>query len=75
MIKFILNNRLLFLGIHIIIGYLSTFSFFPKVFTGIIFLIAIPLIFINNNKNEEAFLFSAYLVSAEVFLRMTNGLI
>ncbi len=75
MIKFILNNRLLFLGVHILIGYLSTFPFFPKVFTGIIFLIAIPLIFINNNKNEEAFLFSAYLVSAEVFLRMTKGLI
>ena len=75
MIKFILNNRLLFLGVHIIIGYLSTFSFFPKVFTGIIFLIAIPLIFINNNKNEEALVFSAYLVSAEVFLRMTKGFI
>jgi O-antigen ligase len=65
----------LFLGVHTLIGYLSTFSFFPKVFTVIIFLIAIPLIFINNNKNEEAFLFSAYLVSAEVFLRMTKGFI
>ena len=75
MIKFILNNRLLFLGVHIIIGYLFTFSFFSKVFTIIIFLIAITLIFINNNKNEEAFMFSAYLVSAEVFLRMTKGLI
>ncbi len=75
MIKFILNNRLLFLGVHILIGYLSTFPFFPKVFTGLIFLIAIPSIFINNNKNEEAFLFSAYLVSAEVFLRMTKGFI
>jgi len=75
LIKFILNNRLLFLGVHIIIGYLFTFSFFSKVFTIIIFLIAITLIFINNNKNEEAFMFSAYLVSAEVFLRMTKGLI
>ena len=75
MIKFILNNRLLFLGVHIIIGYLFTFSFFSKVFTIIIFLIAITLIFINNNKNEEAFMFSAYLVSAEVFLRMTKGFI
>ncbi|MDB4226295.1 O-antigen ligase family protein [Flavobacteriaceae bacterium] len=41
----------------------------------VIFLIAIPQIIFKKNKNEEAFLFAAYLAAGEVFLRMTDGVI
>lgn len=36
-----------------------------------------PILYIYNsrNENEEAFIFAAYLVGAEVFIRMTGGLI
>ena len=74
MLEKILNNKKLFIVIHIIIGFLGTLSVFPKFF-GIIIVI-IPIIIISNTKNikEEAFLFSSYIVGAEVFLRMTKGL-
>ena len=75
MIEKIAHNRVIFVGIHILIGYLCTFSFFPKIYTLVIFLIAIPQIIFKKNKNEEAFLFAAYLAAGEVFLRMTDGVI
>ena len=75
MIEKIAHNRVIFVGIHILIGYLCTFLFFPKIYTLVIFLIAIPQIIFKKNKNEEAFLFAAYLAAGEVFLRMTDGVI
>jgi O-antigen ligase len=75
LIEKIAHNRVIFVGIHILIGYLCTFSFFPKIYTLVIFLIAIPQIIFKKNKNEEAFLFAAYLAAGEVFLRMTDGVI
>ena len=73
MLEKILNNKKLFIVIHIIFGFLGTLSVFPKFF-GIIIVI-IPIIILSNTKNtnEEAFLFSSYIVGAEVFLRMTKG--
>jgi hypothetical protein len=75
LIEKIAHNRVIFIGIHILIGYLCTFSFFPKIYTLVIFLIAIPQIIFKKNINEEAFLFAAYLAAGEVFLRMTDGVI
>jgi len=40
-----------------------------------IFLIAIYQIIFKKNKDEEAFLFAAYLAAGEVLLRMTDGII
>ena len=75
MIEKIAHNRVIFVGIHILIGYLCTFSFFPKIYTMFIFLTAIYQIIFKKNKNEEAFLFAAYLAAGEVLLRMTDGII
>lgn len=75
MLEKILHNKLLIIGIHIIIGFLATLSFFPKIYTLIVFIIFIPLTVVSKNKNEEALLFSAYIVGAEVFIRMVNGFI
>lgn len=75
MIEKIIHNRIIFVGIHILIGYLCTFSFFPKIYTMFIFLTAIYQIIFKKNKNEEAFLFAAYLAAGEVLLRMTDGII
>ncbi|NVK51430.1 MAG: O-antigen ligase family protein [Flavobacteriaceae bacterium] len=75
MIKYITNNRLLFIGVHILIGFLSTFSWFPKIFGIAIVVISAIIVFISSNKNEEAFILAAYIVGAEVFIRMTKGFI
>ena len=75
MIEKIIHNSIIFVGIHILIGYLCTFSFFPKIYTMFIFLIAIYQIIFKKNKDEEAFLFAAYLAAGEVLLRMTDGII
>ena len=75
MIEKILNNKLAFILLHIAIGYLGTFSFFPKIYGFIAIIIPCYLIFVSKNKNEEAFLFASYIVGAEVFIRMTQGFI
>ncbi len=73
MIQKILNNKLLFIFIHILFGYLGTFSFFPKLFGLVCVILPIILILSTNNKNEEAFLFSSYIVGGEIFIRMLGG--
>ena len=73
MIQFAKENIILFILIHIAIGYLATFSFFPKPFAYLTILVAISIVFFSNNKNEEAFILSAYIVGVEVFLRMVKG--
>lgn len=75
MIEKILNNKLLFITIHLVFGFLGTISFFPKILGFTCVLLPIYFIFSNKNENEEAFLFASYLVGAEVFIRMTNGFI
>ena len=75
MIKLITNNKLLLIGIHILIGYLVTLPSFPKLYVLLVLLLPLILICRANNKNEEAFLFSSYIIGAEVFFRMTGGLI
>lgn len=75
MIKLILQNKLVFILIHLAFGYLGTFSFFPKIFGFVIILTPIYFIFNSKNENEEALLFAAYIVGAEVYIRMTSGFI
>ena len=75
MLKFISNNKLLFIAIHIVIGYLVTFSFFPKIFGAAVLILGIVIIFISKNQNEEALFVSGYIIGVEVFLRMIKGFI
>ena len=75
MLEKILNNKPLFIGIHIAFGFLGTLPFFPKVI-GLL-TVGLPFYFIytSQNKNEEAFMFAAYIVGAEVFIRMIGGFV
>lgn len=73
MIKKITNNKLFFIGVHIAFGFLGTLEIFSKVFGLSAVLFPFYVIYSNNNKNEEAFLFASYIVGAEVFIRMTGG--
>lgn len=75
MLNRIIENKLLLIGIHIVIGYLATFSFFPKIFGFICIVVPILYLIFKKNFNEEALIFSAYIVGAEVFLRMTDALV
>jgi hypothetical protein len=47
--------------------------FFSKLYALLIVLVGIIVIVKNKNKNNEVLFVSAYLVGAEVFLRMTGG--
>ena len=71
--RIIENNKLLLIGIHIVIGFLATFSFFPKIFGFICVILPILYLISEKNFNEEALIFACYAVGAEVFLRMTNS--
>ncbi|WP_347175233.1 O-antigen ligase family protein [Polaribacter uvawellassae] len=75
MLNRIIENKLLLIVIHIFIGYLATFSFFPKIFGFICIVVPILYLTIQKNFNEEALIFSAYIVGAEVFLRMTSSFV
>jgi len=73
LIQKILNNKLSFIFIHIFFGYLATFSFFPKLYGLVCFIVPIIFIISSNNKDEESFLFAAYIAGAEIFIRMIQG--
>ena len=75
MLKNISNNKLLAILAHIFIGYLATFSFFPKLFGISILIIGFSVVILSKNKHEEALLISGYFVGVEVFLRMIKGFI
>ena len=73
MIEKIVHNKLLIIILHIVIGFLGTLPFFPKLYGLIIIIIPIVIIISSKNENEEAFLFAAYLAGGEVFIRMIEG--
>lgn len=78
MIKFILNNKLIFIGIHILFGFVATFlrgSSVLKSFWILIIGTFILNIIIKKNRSEEAFIFASYIAAAEVFIRMSKGMI
>lgn len=76
MILKILNNKLLVILLFILFGYIVTFSsLFISILGFSVVFVPIFILFISKNKNEEAFLFSSFLVGAEVFIRMIGGFI
>jgi O-antigen ligase len=67
--------KLIILVSHIALGYFGMFPQLIKLFfLGLLIYAIIDVIF-NNNKNQEALLWSAYFVGAEVFMRMTSGFV
>lgn len=75
MIKTVLENKLLFIIAHILIGFLATFSFFPKLFGITVLAIGFVVIVLSSNTKEEALFIAGYVTGVEVFLRMTKGVI
>lgn len=78
MIKFILNNKLTFVVVHILLGYGSSLlrgSNILKIVWLLIIVFFILNIIFKSNRNEEAFLFAAYISGAEVFIRMSKAMI
>ncbi len=75
MLKLIENKRTVLIIIHVIIGGLLTLPFFSRIYGFIILAVPILILLYTKNRNEEAFIFSSYLVGAEVFIRMSNGFV
>lgn len=73
MIQKLTDNKLIVILIHLAFGYIGTLPLFPKLFGFITIAVPVYYIFSTNNRNEEALLFSSYLVGSEVFIRMTGG--
>ena len=73
MIEKVVHNRLLFIAIHVVIGFLVTILPFAKIYPLFILIIGIYIIYSSRNKNEEALYLASYLVGVEVFIRMSDG--
>lgn len=56
-------------------GLVFVLPFVSKIYTLTVFVFGVYYIVKNNNNNNEALLMSAYTVSIEVLLRMTDGMI
>jgi hypothetical protein len=69
------HNKLLFISIHLLLGFISTVFPIGKIYTLLIIVTGIIIILITRNKNEEALYLLSYLVGAEIFIRATNGAI
>ncbi|PZX92439.1 O-antigen ligase domain-containing protein [Flavobacterium aquariorum] len=56
-------------------GLIFVMPFISKIYTLVIFVFGIYYIVKNSNKNNEALVISAYVISVEVLLRMTDGVL
>ena len=75
MLEKIVHNKLLFICLHLVIGFTATILPIGNIYTLFIIVTGIIIISITRNKNEEALYFLSYLVGAEIFIRMTDGAI
>jgi O-antigen ligase len=73
MLETVTKNKLLSIIIHIIFGFLCTFSVFPKLYAFTTLGVGFIIILMSNNKREEALLVSGYIVGVEVFFRMIRS--
>lgn len=72
------KGKLIFIGLHVLIGYLSTLlkgTIALKLSWLLIIIVFTLIVFFEKNRNEQAFFFAAYLSGAEVFIRMSQGVI
>lgn len=65
-----INLALIHVGIAFAIFYIP---FLSKIYAILIAIFGVYYIITNNNRNNEVLYVSAYLIGAEVFLRMTGG--
>ena len=75
MIEKIVHNKLLFICIHLVIGFIATILPIGNIYTLLIIVTGIIIILITRNKNEEALYLLSYLVGAEIFIRAIDGAI
>ncbi len=66
-------GRLILAIIHLILGVLLLVGIVAKVYSTLIVAFGILFIIKSKNKHNEAMLWSAYLVGAEVLFRMSGG--
>ncbi|MDT0552258.1 O-antigen ligase family protein [Urechidicola vernalis] len=73
--KYLLNINLLLVALHMALGILLLNRTISKTLNITLFVIAFTSIIITKNKNQEAVLWSAYVVGSEVLFRMSKGLL
>jgi hypothetical protein len=67
-------SYLALIGIHIVIGFaIFILPFLAKVYAFLIIVVGIIVLLKSRNNNNEALFLAAYLVGAEVLLRMKDG--
>lgn len=59
--------------LHVLIGFLFTFSFIPKIYVQLLVIVAVYHIVKSKNESEQAILWMGYFAAGEVFFRMTGG--
>ena len=68
------NQYIKFVLIHLVIGLLVSFApIMSKLYAILIILVGFRYVILRKNQNNEALYVAAYIVGAEVFLRMTQG--
>ncbi|WP_445457202.1 O-antigen ligase family protein [Flavobacterium sp. HNIBRBA15423] len=68
------SDYIKFVLIHLVIGLAVYFvPFISKVYAITIIVVGYRYVFLRKNANNEALYVAAYIVGAEVFLRMTHG--
>ncbi|MDV7187458.1 O-antigen ligase family protein [Lutibacter sp. TH_r2] len=60
---------------HLFLGVLLLSPFVGKIYSALVVVFGILIIIRKKNENNEAILFSAYLVGAEVLFRMSGGMV
>jgi hypothetical protein len=75
LIEKIIHNKLLFICIHLAIGFIATILPIGNVYTLFVIITGTITILITRNNNEEALYLLSYLVGAEIFIRMIDGAI
>lgn len=77
LLKLMKNNKLSYIALllfHAIIAlFVYAVPFLSKIYAILIPLVGFYVIYVNKNKNNEVLFVAAYMVGAEVFLRMTGG--
>ena len=66
-------HPLIYIAFHLGLGFIGTNNIVMKVICLLVLFVGVYSIYINRNKNEEAFLWACYFTGAEVFFRMTKS--
>jgi hypothetical protein len=73
--KSIININLVLIALHMAFGFLMLNSTVSKSLNILLLFVGFMNILATRNKNQEAMLWSAYVVGSEVLFRMSKGLI